>query len=93
MRADRRDANDASLAAIARQVGAYVVKMRPGQGCDWVMVHRGRVFIVEVKDGAKPPSARRLTKEEQELKDQCEYRGVTYHVVESETALRRVLGV
>ncbi len=90
--ADRRDANDSALTKIARQCGALVVKMRPGQGCDLLIVHRGRVLIVEIKDGAKPHSARKLTKQEQGLKDQCEYRGVPYYIVESEEDLLRLLG-
>lgn len=91
--ANRKDANDAALTQIARQCGAHVVKMAPAAGFDLLIIFRGRVLIIEVKDGSKPTSARNLTKSEQELKDQCEYRGVTYHVIKSETELLRLLGV
>jgi hypothetical protein len=36
-----------------------------GKGCpDILIAHRGRTICVEIKDGSKPPSARRLTPDE-----------------------------
>jgi hypothetical protein len=43
-----------------------------------VKTARGRVFLVEIKDGAKPPSARRLT--EDELRMQVRW-GASYVVI------------
>lgn len=93
MRANRRDANDQDLTRLARQCGAVVLKMKPGQGFDLLVCHRGRVLILEIKDGKKPPSARKLTDQEQEVKSLCESRGVSYHVVSTEAELLKLLQV
>ena len=38
-------------------------------------------MLAEIKDGAKPPSARRLTPTEQALADLCRVRGAQYDVI------------
>ncbi len=93
MRADRRDANEKPLLRIARQCGAWLIKQPPGAGFDYLMIYRGGIYIIEFKDGSKPPSARKLTASEQELKEQCEARNVPYHVIENEEEFLKLLGV
>lgn len=66
-RAARTDAVQAEIVAALRAVGASVwVTSAVGGGFpDLVIGFRGQSFLLEVKDGAKPPSARRLTPDEQ----------------------------
>jgi hypothetical protein len=62
-RAARVDANHAEIVAAFRACGCQVLDLsRVGGGCpDLLVSARGVLFLVEVKDGTKPPSARRLT--------------------------------
>lgn len=54
----RRDANDADLQKIARTMGLTIFTTLP---TDWLVYYRGRLALVEIKDGTKRPSARKLT--------------------------------
>lgn len=82
MRARRVDANHAEIVAAFRQLGYSVADTsRLGNGFpDLVVAKAGRTVLVEVKDGAKPPSARKLTEDEQTFAGA--WRG-EYRVVES----------
>lgn len=57
------DANQAEIVADLRAAGASVQPLHAvGKGCpDLLVGHRGRTVLIEVKDGNKPPSARKLT--------------------------------
>ncbi len=59
----RVDANQATIVAAFRQMGASVFDAsRMGRGFpDLVVGMRGRTYLVEIKDGAKVKSARKLT--------------------------------
>lgn len=83
------DANHAEIAAAFRQLGYSVADTsRLGNGFpDLVVARSGRTVLVEVKDGAKPPSARKLTPDEQQFRDA--WRG-DYVVVESLTDVEKV---
>ncbi|VXB24233.1 conserved hypothetical protein [Burkholderia sp. 8Y] len=65
-RAARVDANQPEIVAALRKVGASVTPIHAvGQGCpDLLVGFRGRTLVLEVKDGSKPPSARKLTDDE-----------------------------
>ncbi len=84
-RAARTDANHSDVISALRRVGCFVVDTsRLGQGFpDAVAMRLGRVHFVEIKDGAKVPSARKLTPAEAEFIEDCAYHGVTVHVVTS----------
>ena len=66
MRAARIDANQPEIVKALRDVGAFVQSLATiGKGCpDLLVAFRGKWHVLEVKDGAKPPSARKLTKGE-----------------------------
>lgn len=66
-RAARIDANHNEIVNALRQIGAKVQSLAQlGKGVpDLLVAHRGRWFVAEVKDGAKPPSARKLSPDEQ----------------------------
>ena len=63
-RAARVDHNHAEIIRALRAVGAEVTDTsRVGEGFpDLVVSYRNKWFVIEVKDGRKPPSAQRLTK-------------------------------
>lgn len=57
------DANQNEIVDALRSIGATVQSLAGvGNGCpDLLVALRGQTFLLEVKDSAKPPSARRLT--------------------------------
>lgn len=72
-RAAKTDANQTDIVATLRKIGATVQPLHGvGSGCpDLLVGYRGadgvaRNYLVEVKDGAKPPSARKLTPDQVE---------------------------
>ena len=62
------DANHAEVVAALRAVGAQVQSLAMvGAGCpDLLVAFRGAWYVLEVKDGAKPLSHRKLTPAELE---------------------------
>lgn len=70
-RAARIDENQPAIVEALREVGASVLHLHSiGEGCpDLLVGFRGVNHLVEVKDSRKPPSARRLTPDEQRFAD------------------------
>jgi hypothetical protein len=61
-RASRVDVNQSDIVAALRAVGATVQPLHAvGQGCPDLLVGYKGNWLLEVKDGSKPPSARKLT--------------------------------
>ncbi len=62
-RAAKVDANQADIVQALRVVGCTVQPLHSvGQGCpDLLVGYQGRNLLIEVKDGSKPPSARKKT--------------------------------
>lgn len=77
---NRIDANQNEIVRALRDIGASVQPLNAvKQGCpDLLVGYRGQNLILEVKDGRKPPSARRLTPDEQAWFN--EWRGCVYIV-------------
>lgn len=65
----KTDANQTAIVAALRGIGCSVVSLAPiGNGCPDLLVGIfGRNLLLEVKDGDKPPSARKLTPMEREF--------------------------
>ena len=63
MRAAKADANQSEIVKALRQMGCTVQHLHMvGAGCPDIMVGwRGETFLLEIKDGNKPPSARKKT--------------------------------
>lgn len=63
MRATKVDANQSEIVVALRMVGCSVQPLHMvGKGCPDLLVGRhGINVLIEVKDGSKPPSARKLT--------------------------------
>ncbi len=76
------DANQAEIFAALRKCGAVVVDTSQcsGLGFDAVVGIRGRVLLIEIKDGSKPPSKQALTDSEKAAQRDF---GGSYHVVRS----------
>jgi hypothetical protein len=93
-RRSRVDDNQASIVQVFRQMGCSVQPIHTlGRGVpDLLVAVRGKTLLVEIKDGSKPPSARRLTPDEMEW--HAKWRGDVY-IVESteqaETLIRNLL--
>jgi len=67
-RAARVDANQEQIVSALRACGAYVRIVTQGEGLpDLLVGYRGYTLLLEVKDGRKPPSARKLTEAEEKF--------------------------
>ncbi len=84
MRHGRIDANQPEIVKALRKIGCFVQSLADiGKGCpDLLVGFRGNWHILEVKDSAKPPSARRLTKDELKWHQKALQHGPV-HVVET----------
>ena len=69
--ANRIDANQNAIVEALRKAGAYVRIISQGDGIpDLLVAYKGYTILMEVKDGNKPPSARKLTEAEQKFFDE-----------------------
>ena len=86
----KRDDNHADVVRALRQLGCTVQDLASvGDGCPDILVgFRGRNLCLEIKDGAKPPSARKLTPEQ--VVWHHEWRGQVVIVESAEQAVRVV---
>ena len=94
-RAAKTDRNHAEVAHAITQCGAWVIDCSAvGQGFpDLLVSHRGKLMMVEIKDGSKPPSARKLTPSQVEFHARAKANGVPVHIVETlEQAIELVRG-
>jgi Holliday junction resolvase len=80
--ANRIDANQNQIVDAMRKVGAVVRIISQGDGIpDLLVGYKGYTILMEVKDGDKVPSARKLTEAEQKFFD--DWRGGMLAVVNS----------
>lgn len=86
-RASRVDDNQRDVVDGLRRMGCTVQHLhKEGMGCpDLLIGWRGRNWLFEVKDGAKPPSARTLT--EMQKRWHMEWRGQVSVIHTAEEAL------
>jgi len=81
-RAARIDANQNNIVKALRAAGASVRVITQGDGIpDLLLGYNGHTLLMEVKDGEKPPSARKLTEAEQKFFD--EWKGGSLSIVNS----------
>ena len=82
------DANQAELVDAFRDLGFSVQPLHAvGHGVpDLLLGHGGRNYLVEVKDGNKPPSARKLTAAQVEW--HAAWRGSVHVLEDVETAIQ-----
>lgn len=87
------DDNQGEIVEALRTLGVYVRSLASvGSGCpDLLCGYNGRTVLLEVKDGRRPPSERRLTEAEADFFQ--DWRGGPIYVVGSvEEAVRAVTG-
>jgi hypothetical protein len=78
--ASRVDGNQADIVRQLRGIGASILHCHVLKNAfDLLVGYRGRTFLIEVKDPAQPPSARKLTAGEARFRD--EWKGSPYYVV------------
>lgn len=86
--AARKDANHNEIADTFRRLGWSVLDIYQLPGtADILVARRGVTIMVEIKDGSKPPSKRRLTESEREFAETWEGMHV---VVETEDDVIRL---
>lgn len=95
-RANRIDANHVRIVEALRRAGAYVRTISQGEGLPDLLVgymnpvsQNRYCWLVEVKDGSKPPSARTLTELEQKFFN--EWPGGNAKVITSEDEALRLI--
>lgn len=94
-RAAKRDDNHAEVVKALRQAGCFVVDLADvGNGCPDLLVH-GPLYpfrwqLLEIKDGAKPASARKLTPDQVRFHDSCKG---PVHVVKSPAEALEAMGI
>lgn len=70
-RAARADANQPEIVECFRSLGWYVLIISQLKNCCDIMASKGgQTIAIEIKDGSKPPSARKLSTGEQKFKDE-----------------------
>jgi hypothetical protein len=80
-RAARRDNGEQDIIEAMRAEGAFVKAINDKGTFDLLCWYNGRTLLLEIKDGSKPPSARRLTPAE--LKFHDEWPGDNLYIVNS----------
>lgn len=92
-RAAKIDDNQTAIVRALRSAGATVCSLAAaGNGIpDLLVGHAGRTALMEVKDGQKPPSARRLTPDQEQWRR--EWTGGTLALVNDVESALRVLKV
>ena len=93
MRRGRIDDNQQAIVNILRTTGATVVSLSGvGKGVpDLLVGFRGVTLLMEIKDGKKPPSDRKLTTDQQ--KWHAEWKGGALAIVDSADSALRMIGV
>jgi hypothetical protein len=83
-KAARIDSNQPEIVAALRKAGAVVFHVHTIKNLfDLLVFYKGNVYCVEVKDGNKPASQRKLTEGELKCKALLESQDVTYYIVSS----------
>lgn len=75
MRAKRIDENQVEIVKQLRKIPNLSVSVTSSLGNgypDLNIGYKGKNFLIELKDGSKPPSARKLTEDEQEFRRKWE---------------------
>lgn len=78
---ERRDNNEKGIRKAVEALGYLWIPQGRKVGFDALLVGHGRIVPVEVKDGSKPPSARRLTPNEEKVQAALKAKGVTVELL------------
>tara|TARA_R110000824_G_scaffold188467_1_gene369789 strand:- start:1031 stop:1318 length:288 start_codon:yes stop_codon:yes gene_type:complete len=88
----RVDHNQAEVVFALRTAGAFVQSLATvGDGCpDLLVGFQGETYLMEIKDGRKPPSARKLTEDEGRWHER--WKGGACAVVKSQIEALEMIG-
>lgn len=93
MKARRKDANHNTITGVLRQVGAELLETyQLPAALDVFVAYRGRWVLLEIKDGTKPPSARKLTEDEAATVARIARTGAPVHVVTTPDEALKAIG-
>lgn len=92
-RAAKVDRNQPEIVAALRSIGATVQPLHTvGQGVpDLLVGFKGQTLLMEVKDGSRPPSERKLTPDQEQWHEN--WTGGPVYVVTDVTAAVGIFGV
>ena len=86
------DANSAEIISAFRKLGCSVLPMHTlKNACDCAVGLNGKTVLVEIKDGKKPPSQKRLTAGESKF--HAEWKGAIFIVYDIEDVINLVKGL
>ena len=98
-----RDENHATIKAAFEAYGCFVIDISDSRtlGCD-LIVYRENAFMfgyravsdciaIEIKDGSKPPSARKLKPSEEKFRDRCRAKRMPWQLVESVEDVKKLM--
>jgi hypothetical protein len=89
----KRDANEAAIVRDLRLLGVWCLPMARNAGFDLLLGFRGRLYAVEIKDPAQPPSARHLTSNEARTQRALALVDIPYCVCETLADVLKALGL
>src|SRR5688572_19819446 len=94
LRGNRKDANQIVIEQALKRAGASLIDctVAPTLGFDLLVAFRSKLYVVEVKDPAQPLHKRKLTEGEAARKQELEYKGVPYSVIETADEALRLIG-
>ena len=90
MRANRTDTNHKEIVAKFRSLGFFVHDISALKNCCDLVVTKGLTAYIEVKDGQRVPSERKLTDGEIKFRDDVLAKGGMWYLVESEIDVEKV---
>ena len=83
-RAPKKDDNHHQIVAVFERLGAHTEDVSMVEEfCDIIVTRAAKVAMVEIKDGAKTPSRRKLTPGEVKFKDRWVAAGGTWVLIET----------
>lgn len=92
MRGGRRDRNHSEIKRHAESLGFTVFDTADLAGgfCDLILIKNKYVFFVEVKDGEKPPSQKKLTPDEIKFKEKIEAQECNFIIAETNECINKL---
>jgi len=94
MKASKVDSNQKEIVTALRRVGAVVlITSMLKNAFDILVGYKGKLYIVEIKDGKKPSSQRKLTEGELKCKNMFESVGVKYNVITTIDEAFKMIGL
>lgn len=86
-----RDDNEPDIIKALTEVGAVVVQLE--HPADLLVGSRGRWYLLEVKDGNKPPSRRKLTDNQIVFSKRCQIDRLPFAVVMTPIEALKAIGI